>query len=74
WESNFQPITVDDFVGGRAVFQEPMVNVEQEVIITPKMSFGTGHHATTFMMIQLMRSIDFKGKTVADFGTGTGLL
>ncbi|MFX8616606.1 50S ribosomal protein L11 methyltransferase, partial [Acinetobacter baumannii] len=44
WESNFQPITVDDFVGVRAVFHEPMVNVEQEVIITPKMSFGTGHH------------------------------
>ena len=43
-------------------------------MITPKMSFGTGHHATTFMMIQQMREIDFTGKTVFDFGTGTGIL
>jgi ribosomal protein L11 methyltransferase len=45
-----------------------------EIIITPKMSFGTGHHATTNMMIEQMKEIDFKKKTVFDFGTGTGIL
>jgi ribosomal protein L11 methyltransferase len=48
--------------------------VEHEIVITPKMSFGTGHHATTFMMIQQMQEIDFSGKKVFDFGTGTGIL
>ena len=74
WESNFEPISVDDFVGLRADFHEPIKGVEHEIVITPKMSFGTGHHATTFMMIQQMREIDFKEKTVFDFGTGTGIL
>ncbi len=74
WESNFQPVVVDDFVGIRADFHEPLNGVEQEIVITPKMSFGTGHHATTFLMIQQMRDIDFTGKTVFDFGTGTGIL
>lgn len=48
--------------------------VEHEIIITPKMSFGTGHYATTFMMIQQIKAIDFSEKTVLDFGTGTGIL
>jgi len=74
WESNFQPVVVDDFTGIRADFHEPLQNVQHEIIITPKMSFGTGHHATTYMMIQQMREIDFSGKTVFDFGTGTGVL
>ena len=74
WESNFQPVVVNDFVGIRAGFHEPITGVEHEIVITPKMSFGTGHHATTFMMIQQMREIDFAGKTVFDFGTGTGIL
>ncbi len=74
WESNFQPVVVDDFVAVRADFHEPVAGVEQEIIITPKMSFGTGHHATTFMMIQQMREIDFTGKRVFDFGTGTAVL
>jgi len=74
WESNFEPVVVDDFVAVRADFHEPMTNIEHEIIITPKMSFGTGHHATTFLMIQLMRGIDFDNKTVFDFGTGTGIL
>lgn len=74
WESSFQPVIVDDFVAIRAGFHEPVKGVEQEIIITPKMSFGTGHHATTSMMVQQMRDIDFKGKTVFDFGTGTGIL
>jgi ribosomal protein L11 methyltransferase len=74
WESNFQPVIVDDFVVVRASFHEPAKGVEQEIIITPKMSFGTGHHATTFMMMQQMREIVFDEKTVLDFGTGTGVL
>jgi ribosomal protein L11 methyltransferase len=74
WESNFQPVVVDDFVTVRAGFHEPAKGVAHEIIITPKMSFGTGHHATTFMMLQQMRGIDFQGKTVLDFGTGTGIL
>lgn len=74
WESNFQPVVVDDFVAILAGFHEPVKGVEHEIVITPKMSFGTGHHATTHMMIEQMRTIDFHGKTVFDFGTGTGIL
>ncbi len=74
WESNFQPVVVDDFVAVRAHFHEAAKGVEHEIVITPKMSFGTGHHATTFMMMQQMRDIDFRNKTVFDFGTGTGVL
>lgn len=74
WESNFDPVVVEDFVAIRADFHEPIKGVEHEIMITPKMSFGTGHHATTYMMIQQMREIDFKDKIVFDFGTGTGVL
>jgi len=74
WESNFEPITVDDFVGVRASFHQPIENVQHEIIITPKMSFGTGHHATTWMMMKDMQSLDLHNKTVFDFGTGTGIL
>lgn len=74
WESNFEPITVDDFVGVRASFHQPIENVQYEIIITPKMSFGTGHHATTWMMMKEMQSIDFTNKSAFDFGTGTGIL
>ncbi len=74
WESNFDPVIVEDFVAIRADFHEPIKGVEHEILITPKMSFGTGHHATTYMMIQQMRDINFKNKTIFDFGTGTGVL
>jgi ribosomal protein L11 methyltransferase len=74
WEKNFEPVIIDDFVAVRAQFHQPIKNIEHEIIITPKMSFGTGHHATTYMMIQQMRNIDFKNKTVCDFGTGTAIL
>jgi ribosomal protein L11 methyltransferase len=74
WESNFEPVIVEDFVGIRADFHAPITGVQYEIVITPKMSFGTGHHATTFMMIQQMKEIDFTGKSVFDFGTGTGIL
>ncbi len=74
WESQFQPVIINNFLGVRASFHKPLQGVEQEIIITPKMSFGTGHHATTSLMIQLMQTIDFKNKKVLDFGTGTGIL
>ena len=75
WESNFDPVRVGDFVGIRAHFHpdfEPAVT--HDIKITPKMSFGTGHHPTTFSVMQLMQRLDFKDKTVYDFGTGTGIL
>lgn len=74
WETGFEPVLVDDFVAVRADFHKPISGFKQEIIITPKMSFGTGHHATTYLMLQQMRGIDFTGKTVIDFGTGTGIL
>lgn len=74
WESNFQPISVDDFCYIRADFHAPVAGMKHEIVITPKMSFGTGHHPTTHAMIQQMRDIDFENKSVADFGTGTGIL
>jgi len=75
WESNFEPVLVDNFVGVRAGFHAPFGDVvEHDIVITPKMSFGTGHHGTTYSVMQLMRDIDFTNKSVFDFGTGTGLL
>ena len=74
WESNFEPVHVDDFVGIRAGFHPPFANVTHEIVITPKMSFGTGHHATTYLVMQLMRNINFTDASVFDYGTGTGIL
>jgi len=74
WEKNFQPVIVGKFCAIRASFHAPVPGVQHELIITPKMSFGTGHHATTHMMIQAMGRLDLTGRTVLDFGTGTGVL
>ena len=74
WEAGFQPIIVDDFCRIRASFHEPDENVKHDLVIDPKMAFGTGHHATTLMMIQQMAHLDFRGISVLDFGTGTGVL
>lgn len=74
WESGFEPVVVSDFAAIRASFHAPISQVRHEIIITPKMSFGTGHHATTHMMIEQMAVLDFTGKQVFDFGTGTGIL
>jgi ribosomal protein L11 methyltransferase len=79
WEQNFHPVVIpsmtdERFVGIRAGFHAPFENVRHELVITPKMSFGTGHHATTAMVIGMMARMDFKRKTVLDFGTGTGVL
>ena len=74
WESNFQPVIVDDFVCIRANFHSTASSTKHDIVITPKMSFGTGHHATTYMMVKAMQQINFENKTVIDFGTGTGVL
>ncbi len=80
WESNFEPIRIDDFVAVRADFHTPTVDekgnqtVLFDLVINPKMAFGTGHHETTYMMMQLMRDINFEGKKVLDYGCGTGIL
>lgn len=74
WEAGFEPVTIGDFCTIRADFHAADVSVAHDIIITPKMSFGTGHHATTHLMIQAMEGLNFKGKTIFDFGTGTGVL
>ena len=73
WEKNFNPIIVDDLVSVRAPFHEKP-DTKYDLIIEPKMSFGTGHHETTHMMIQHIIKNDFKGKSVLDMGCGTGVL
>jgi ribosomal protein L11 methyltransferase len=75
WESNFSPIEVLNKVYIRATFHEPAAKkFEHEIIITPKMSFGTGHHETTSQMMELQLEIDHNQKSVLDVGTGTGIL
>lgn len=76
WEKNFEPIEVDDEVLVRAPFHRVEKKFLLEIIIEPKMSFGTGHHATTYMMIQFMleHKNDFREAEVFDFGAGTGIL
>jgi ribosomal protein L11 methyltransferase len=74
WESNFESIQVGNFCGIRADFHPAFDQVTHELVINPKMAFGTGHHATTFMMIQLMEDMKWQDKKVFDYGTGTGIL
>lgn len=74
WEKNFQPIVIADKCYVRATFHEPKPEYPLELIIVPKMSFGTGHHATTSMMIEHLLLIDLKDKKVMDVGTGSGIL
>lgn len=75
WESSFNPVAVDDYCFIRAEFHKPVQKKFKHVItISPKMAFGTGHHATTYMMIRAMSDIDFNGMNVLDFGCGTGIL
>ena len=74
WEKDFEPVVVDRFCAIRAHFHEPVPDVQYDLVITPKMSFGTGHHATTHMMISVMQHLEFRGLSVLDFGTGTGVL
>jgi ribosomal protein L11 methyltransferase len=74
WESNFEPVIIPGKICIRADFHPILEGFEHVIEITPKMSFGTGHHSTTRMMMLDMMEFDFSGKEVFDFGTGTGVL
>ena len=73
WEKHFEPITVDDKCTVRATFH-PEAHTPYEIVIDPKMSFGTGHHETTYMMLQFLLKEELKGKKVLDMGCGTSVL
>ena len=74
WEKNYDPILVDDKIYVRATFHEAKPTYPYEIIITPKMSFGTGHHETTHQLLALQLEVDHKEKKVLDVGSGTGIL
>jgi len=74
WEKNYDPIIVEETCVVKAAFHTNLPVYPIELIITPKMSFGTGHHETTYSMLAEMLTMDFKGKRVMDAGTGTGVL
>jgi ribosomal protein L11 methyltransferase len=73
WEKNFTPIEVDEIVSIRAPFHENP-NLKFDIVIEPKMSFGTGHHETTHMMVQHLLQLDLNNKQTLDMGCGTGIL
>jgi ribosomal protein L11 methyltransferase len=74
WEKNYEPIIVDDRCLIRAEFHEIEKKYPYEITITPKMSFGTGHHQTTYLMIKAQMDIDHKNKRMMDAGCGTAIL
>ncbi len=74
WESNFEPIEIKDQVYVRATFHQPKPAFKYEIVIDPKMSFGTGHHQTTAMIMEYLLETDVQNKTVLDMGCGTAIL
>jgi ribosomal protein L11 methyltransferase len=74
WESEYHPVSVADFCLIRSPFHPPGSSHKYEIVIEPKMSFGTGHHETTWLMVSKMKDITFSDKTVLDVGCGTGIL
>lgn len=74
WEKNFHPVFVDDLVCIRAHFHSANNSSKHDIVITPKMSFGTGHHDTTWLMSKTLFEVDVKNKSVLDMGCGTGIL
>lgn len=74
WESNFEPLEINDQCYVRATFHAKRPEFKYEIVIDPKMAFGTGHHQTTAMMMQWMLGGGFERKTVLDMGCGTGIL
>jgi ribosomal protein L11 methyltransferase len=74
WESGFSPVEIDDYCRIYASFHPEKEGFQYQVLIDPKMAFGTGHHETTYMMVAMLRDIDVNDKLVLDFGTGTGIL
>ncbi|ALL07485.1 ribosomal protein L11 methyltransferase [Pedobacter sp. PACM 27299] len=74
WEKNFEPLIINEQCYVRATFHEPQPQYQYEIVIDPKMAFGTGHHQTTTMMMQYILSTDVHGKNILDMGCGTGIL
>jgi ribosomal protein L11 methyltransferase len=74
WEKNFDPIVVNNSLRVRAVFHEPDPTMDMEIVIQPKMSFGTGHHSTTQLMMEELLTMNFSDQRVVDAGCGTGIL
>lgn len=74
WESNFQPVIVEDFCAVRADFHAPVPGVQHELVINPKMAFGTGHHETTWMCLRALRELPCRDARLLDYGCGTGVL
>lgn len=74
WEKNFEPLIIDEQCYVRATFHQPQPQYKYEIVIDPKMAFGTGHHQTTTMMMQYILSADVEGKNILDMGCGTGIL
>ena len=74
WEASFEPVIVDDFCVVRADFHDKPEQVKYDIVINPKMAFGTGHHETTYMMMAAMRDFKMNDKSVFDYGCGTGIL
>ena len=74
WEKNFEPLIIGNQVSVRASFHPRPENVQYDIVINPKMTFGTGHHETTTLMIENQLTVDHKNKRVLDMGTGTGIL
>jgi ribosomal protein L11 methyltransferase len=74
WEKNFQPVYVNEEVQIRASFHAAHPQFNHDIVINPKMSFGTGHHETTHLIIEMQLGIDHLDKDVLDLGTGTGIL
>lgn len=74
WESNFQPVVVAGKCSIRAPFHDPVPGMEYELVIAPQMSFGTGHHETTALMVEKLLTMELAGVSVMDMGCGTGVL
>jgi ribosomal protein L11 methyltransferase len=74
WEKNFQIVEIDNWCVIKAPFHQIEKNYTHIITVAPKMSFGTGHHPTTYLMMKAMKEIDFNGKSVLDMGSGTGIL
>lgn len=74
WESSFEPILVENWCSIIAPFHQNVSQTEFQIVIEPKMSFGTGHHQTTYMMVNAIKELNLEGKSVLDMGSGTGIL
>lgn len=74
WEKSFQPVVIDDLCIIRAPFHENTGEYPYDIIIEPRMSFGTGHHPTTLLMLRALMELDLKDKQICDAGSGTGVL